>query len=191
MNTSKFYDNFIPYQLNSGINERIFHLYKRVCKSGLASTDKVLEIGCGIGILTYLLSIKIKKGEIEVVDISKKSIEFAKKHLKKANVQFTVSSILQYKTKLLHFDKILLFDTLEHIPEENHLELFTNIGKWLSNDGIIFINIPNPNYILYKSKKSIPKHFRKLTNLFLLMSWQPFYPRLLWSLNILKHTAFG
>ena len=79
MGPSEFYDNFITYQIKTGINDRIFGLYKRVCSLSISNNDRILEIGCGIGSLTYLLSQKVKKGKIEAIDISPKSIEFAKK----------------------------------------------------------------------------------------------------------------
>jgi trans-aconitate 2-methyltransferase len=163
MSSSEFYDNFVNYQLEAGINDRVYQLYKRLCKLGLSSNDKVLEIGCGIGALTHLLSLKVKKGQIEAVDFSEKSIEFAKANLTKPNLLFSSANILDYEPTYFNFDKILLFDVLEHIPEENHLELFTKINMWMNNnnESLILINIPNPNYILYDQKYN-PKALQEI-----------------------------
>lgn len=161
MSSSEFYDNFVNYQLESGINDRIYQLYKRLCKLGLSSNDKVLEIGCGIGSFTYLLSLKIKKGQIEAIDFSEKSIEFAKANLTKPNILFSSANILDYEPTYFNFDKILLFDVLEHIPEEKHLELFTKISTWMNSEAVILINIPNPNYILYDRKYN-PKALQEI-----------------------------
>jgi len=161
MSSSEFYDNFVNYQLEAGINDRIYQLYKRLCKLGLSSNDKILEIGCGIGSFTYLLSLKIKKGQIEAVDFSEKSIEFAKANLTKPNILFSSANILDYEPTYFNFDKILLFDVLEHIPEEKHLELFTKISTWMNSEAVILINIPNPNYILYDRKYN-PKALQEI-----------------------------
>jgi trans-aconitate 2-methyltransferase len=163
MGSSEYYDNFISYQIKSGINDRIYGLYKRLCRMGISSHTSVLEIGCGIGSLTYLLSRKIKRGKIEAVDISPKSIEFAKKHLIRENIFFTASDILDFEPENLSFDKILLFDILEHIPEEFHLKVFGKIGKWMNHDTVLLINLPNPNYILYDRKHN-PETLQEIDN---------------------------
>lgn len=172
MGSSEFYDNFISYQIESGINDRIYGLYKRVCNSGLSPDASILEIGCGIGSLTYLLSKKVKKGKIEAMDISPKSIEFAKKHLERRNIIFASSDILDFEPENLKFDKILLFDVLEHIPEENHVLIFNKIGKWMDDDSMLLINLPNPDYILFDLKNNLealqeidnPVFLNKLSN---------------------------
>ncbi|HEY4967605.1 MAG TPA: class I SAM-dependent methyltransferase [Puia sp.] len=149
MSSAEFYDDFITYQIKSGINDRIYQLYKRLCKLGLSNDTHILEIGCGIGTLTYLLSRKIKRGRIEAVDISKKSIEFAKSILKSPNISFFAANILEFEPGFSAFDFLLLFDVIEHIPEEDHLRLFKKISGWMNPDATLFINLPNPNYILF------------------------------------------
>jgi trans-aconitate 2-methyltransferase len=149
MSSAEFYDDFIKYQVKSGINDRIYQLYKRLCKLGISSNTNILEIGCGIGTLTYLLSRKIKQGRIEAVDISKKSIEYAKSNLKLPNIFFFAADILEFEPGFSKFDFLLLFDVIEHIPEENHLALFKKISGWMNPDATLLINIPNPKYILF------------------------------------------
>ena len=83
MSSAEFYDDFIGYQIKSGINDRIYQLYKRLCKSGITTNSNILEIGCGIGIMTYLISRKVRQGRIEALDISSKSIAFARTKLKR------------------------------------------------------------------------------------------------------------
>jgi trans-aconitate 2-methyltransferase len=154
MSSSEFYDNFVSYQIDSGINDRIYSLYKRVSKIGISNHSNILEIGCGIGTMTYLLSRRIKKGSIVALDISPKSIEYAKAHLSRPNVEFLSSDILKFEPKISSFDKILLFDVIEHIPEANHVDLFEKIFKWMDNQSLLLINFPNPNYILFEQKNN-------------------------------------
>ena len=148
---SEFYDNFISYQIKTGINDRIYGLYKRVLKAGLPSDSDVLEIGCGIGSLTRLLVRKIKTGTITSMDISEKSIQYARSRINRPNIRFHVSDILEFETELT-FSRILLFDVIEHIPEENHMDLFNRIYGMMNEDALLFINIPNPYHILYDQK---------------------------------------
>lgn len=152
MDSATFYNNFIDYQVKSGINDRIYSLYQKLCHHGFSSTTSVLEIGCGIGTLTYLLQKKITQGKIEAVDISPKSVAFAQQHIKTANVSFTAADILQYKPQVKQFDRILLFDVLEHIPLSQHQQVFQRISEWMHSDSLLLINIPNPAAILHEQK---------------------------------------
>jgi len=154
MDSAAFYDKFIDYQIESGINDRIAGLYKRSCKTGLTTASHVLEIGCGIGTLTYLLLKKVRTGRIESVDISPKSIEFAQHHLKAANLSFHAADILGFEPQQKLFDRILLYDVLEHIPLEQHPQVFQRIRRWMNDESLLLINIPNPAYILYDQKNN-------------------------------------
>ena len=65
---SDFYDEFVQRQLKIGANERLISLYKRLLDLGLKEDSKVLELGCGVGILTKLLSKKTATGILEAFD---------------------------------------------------------------------------------------------------------------------------
>jgi len=154
MNAKEFYDNYVSYQVDSGINDRIFSLYKRLSKIGIPSNLNVLEIGCGIGRITYLLSRKIKEGSIEAMDLSPKSIEYAKKHLLQKNLSFYASDIFYFTPTNKPFDWILLFDVLEHIPAEKHKDLFIKLNSWMKEGSQIMINLPNADYTLFEEKNN-------------------------------------
>ena len=148
-----YYDPLLATYLESGINDRIYHLYKRLLSLGLKPDSNVLELGSGIGTLTFLLFKYIKDGKIEAVDISPKSIEFSKQKIKSPNVFFFADDIVTFKTSLKNIDFITLFDVIEHIPLDKYSELFQNLS-FLSNENTkICINIPNPAYIEYDIKK--------------------------------------
>ena len=151
-NVSGFYDDYVVEQQKVGINDRIYHLYKKMRLLGLHSRSNVLELGCGIGSLTYLLSRTIKGGQIEAVDISPKSIEYAKHRLNKPNINFYVHDIVRHVPHLSQFDFITLFDVIEHVPIDQHPALFRNLSGICGLNTTILINIPNPEYISYDMK---------------------------------------
>ena len=152
----EFYDAYVPQQQTSGINDRIFGLYKRLLKAGLNKDSHVLELGCGIGAMTWLLARTVKKGVVEAVDISQESINFARRRIAQPNVEFTAQDILNYVPKNRKFDFITLFDLIEHVPVDSHPALFKNIASWADEETIILINIPNPEYIAYDIKTQSP-----------------------------------
>src|SRR5947209_13156838 len=96
----EYYDDFIAVQLESGINDRIYHLYKMLLRLGLKTNSNVLELGCGIGTMTFLLSKYIRKGKIESVDLSHKSIEFAKQKIKNPNISFFTDDIVSHQSSM-------------------------------------------------------------------------------------------
>lgn len=148
-NISQFYDDFSERQTQIGVNERLISLFKRMKKLGLSSRSKVLELGCGVGAFTYLLSKKINSGLVEAIDLSEKSISIAQKNTSKNNVLFFAEDVVSYTPQHSDFDFITLLDVIEHIPLEEHNNLFQNISKIATEQTLIVINIPNPNYINY------------------------------------------
>jgi 2-polyprenyl-3-methyl-5-hydroxy-6-metoxy-1,4-benzoquinol methylase len=147
---AEFYDEYVQRQLKIGANERLISLYKRLKILGLNKYSKVLELGCGVGIFTKLLSKKISAGSIEAVDLSGKSIAIAQDILKnKNNIHFGVGDVVKYQPKNSDFHFITLMDVIEHIPLEQHNELFGNLADISTDKTRIIINIPNPQYIEY------------------------------------------
>lgn len=146
---AEYYDDFVPIQVDSGVNDRIFRLYKMLLSWGLKSNSNVLELGSGIGTLTFLLSKYIKQGKIEAVDLSSKSIEFAKQKIKCPNITFIADDIVCYQPSIQNIDFITLFDIIEHIPMDKHNNLFHNLSIISNEKTKIIINIPNPKYIEY------------------------------------------
>jgi trans-aconitate 2-methyltransferase len=153
-NIQNFYDQYVVYQQQSKVNERIYSLYRRLLNLNLNTHSRVLELGCGIGTVSYLLSKTVKKGLIESVDISPKSIDYAQKKQYESRVEFFCDDIVKYKPKHTNFDFIILFDVLEHIPIENHHKLFQNLSEISTEKTKILINIPNPDYINYDIKNN-------------------------------------
>ena len=152
----EFYDKFAEEQQNIGVNDRIWGLYARTKALGLNSGSSVLELGCGIGTMSFLISKTVKKGRVEAVDISPRSIAFAKQRIKGKNMNFFAADIVSYSPSIKHPDFITLFDIIEHIPVEKHSGLFRNISQFAGPNTKILINIPSPQNIEF-DKKNAPQ----------------------------------
>lgn len=144
-----YYDAFAATQASTGVNERIFSLYRRMKKLGLNNYSTVLELGCGIGALSSLLTRTVKQGTIEAVDISGQSVEVCRRQISNKQISFYTADIISYTPTLTSPDFITLFDVIEHIPLERHGELFRNLSGIASTNSLILINIPNPYYLEY------------------------------------------
>lgn len=145
---AEFYDAYAQKQKATGINLRMYSLYKRMLRLGLHTGDEVLELGSGIGSITRLLAQKVKKGKIESVDISSSSVQWAKSQIKETQVRIYCGDIADYHPVFTMVPKwVTLFDVIEHIPLKRHKALFKQIDSYLPAKGKVLINIPSPEHI--------------------------------------------
>lgn len=148
-----FYNQFKDHQTKLGINIRHRTIFKNLKKLGLKSNSKVLEIGCGIGTVSHLILKYITNGKFIGVDISRESVEMAKKLNTGFNqAQFIVSDMSDF-TSELSFDFVVLPDVLEHIPVDQHHRLFSVLKQVTHKNSIVLINIPEPNCLNWARKK--------------------------------------
>lgn len=97
---------------------------------------KILDIGCGSGVLASLVSTDLYIG----VDIDLTSVNLAKK--KYPNHRFS----LELPPENEKFDSIVSLATIEHIA--NPVEFLTNISKLLidNSESSVIITTPNPSF---------------------------------------------
>jgi ubiquinone/menaquinone biosynthesis C-methylase UbiE len=146
---TEFYDEYVVEQANTGINDRIYGVYERLIGLGLNPHSTVLELGCGIGMMTSLIKRTVNQGKIHAIDISAASIEYGKAKFGAANITFSTQDITKFETPLTTPDFITLIDVLEHIPLELHAALFNRISRVMGLNSHFVINLPNPDYIAH------------------------------------------
>ena len=100
----------------------------------------VLDIGCGEGYGAHLLAQYAK--EVVAIDKDRKTIRQAQRRYSLPNLSFNVQDVLQI-SEYTHetFDVVCCFHVIEHLKEPTHLLL--DIGKLLSESGILLISTPN------------------------------------------------
>ena len=146
---TEFYDEYVAEQANKGINDRIYGVYERLIGLGLNAQSSVLELGCGIGMMTSLMKRTVNQGKIHAIDISEASIEYGKAKFGAANITFSTQDITTFETQLNTPDFITLIDVLEHIPLDLHAALFRRISQVMGLNSHFVINLPNPDYIAH------------------------------------------
>ncbi|MCB0770199.1 MAG: methyltransferase domain-containing protein [Flavobacteriales bacterium] len=154
---SEYYDDHAErVQVAVGVNLRHRSIINRLERAGLKPADNVLEVGCGVGMVTGLILDRVKQGKVVGIDISDRCIRIARERFSSTGrAEFLVSDMegLDLGRK---FDFILLPDVLEHIPEEQHDRLFGTLEKHLAPNGVVCIHIPDP-YILDWYRKRRPE----------------------------------
>lgn len=116
----------------------------------LGKEKRLLEIGCSVGMFLYHVKDKVK--EAVGMDFDQRSAEFA---AKKCNCQVYTKPILETPLKEESFDVICVFQVLEHVKDP--LEFLLQIKKYLKNDGVLHLEVPNLKDILV-STYNLPYH---------------------------------
>lgn len=123
----------------------------------LKPTDKVLEVGCGIGSIVNYLT---QKGYRNVIgtDISTEAIEYGKKKYPDIKLQVQAAEILPYDSEF--FDVILSFDLFEHIKEvDKHI---SEVFRVLRPGGHYLFQTPNKCFnIIFETLSSMSLKWRR------------------------------
>lgn len=143
----EFYNTFKEHQAKLGVNIRHRTIFKNLKKYGLKPESNVLEVGCGIGTVSSLILKYLSSGSFVGVDISEDSIQLAKQiNSGYKNAQFMVSDMSSFDSAI-KFDVVVLPDVLEHIPVEQHANLFKVLDSVTTANAMVLANFPEPNYL--------------------------------------------
>ncbi|GFE68438.1 bifunctional 2-polyprenyl-6-hydroxyphenol methylase/3-demethylubiquinol 3-O-methyltransferase UbiG [Chroococcus sp. FPU101] len=115
------------------------HLHRYLCCLNFASEKKVLDIACGEGYGSAILS-RFAKSVIGV-DISTECIAHAQQKYCQENLKFVLGSCDKIPVESQSIDLIISFETIEH--HSQHIEMISEIKRVLNNDGILIISSPN------------------------------------------------
>lgn len=153
----EFYDEFSGSNLLRDFEKlNIRHkAIKLLCTCYIPVDSQVLEIGCGVGIISRHLH--KMAATILSVDISTVNIKVAQAYASSPKSEFRVLDITEEDTLLRgesQFDAILLADVIEHIPRTKHRRLLHNIERLLRPEGVLIITWPSPQYQVYLKNNS-------------------------------------
>ena len=127
--------NFNPIRI-SYLKENIIETFNLQKKDKILSGIKILDIGCGGGLLSEPMS---RLGaEVFGMDASEKNIEVAKIHAKKSglNIKYFCSSPERFETNL-KFDVILNMEIIEHVEDVGFF--LKSSSRLLRKNGIMFV----------------------------------------------------
>ncbi len=127
--------NFNPLRI-SYLKENIIETFNLQKKDKILSGVKILDIGCGGGLLCEPMS---RLGaEVFGMDASEKNIEVAKIHAKKSSldIEYFCSSPEKFQSDL-KFDVILNMEIIEHVEDVDFF--LKSCAKFLKKNGIMFV----------------------------------------------------
>ncbi|MEO7685212.1 MAG: class I SAM-dependent methyltransferase [Gemmatimonadaceae bacterium] len=156
-----FYDGFSDRrmaQYEEQPNLRIERALARILPL-VGSETRVLEIGCGIGLITERIAAKAAAGFVWGCDISGRSIARAEERVTAPNVAFRVCDVVREFDELRSWidgrlTLVVMADVLEHLPQSSHATLFRNLREMLDDEASIALTFPSPNYQQFLREKN-------------------------------------
>ncbi len=150
--TRKFYDQFSTY-LKRDINK--FNLRQQAAletaMKHLRRSDLVLEVGCGIGLMAH--TIARRAGFVLATDLSSENIQTARRILRNCRAdtaQFDViSDPLEPIASRGPYDFIVMFDAIEHIPQDKASDVIARLSSMLAPGGRLCLTFPAPEFIRF------------------------------------------
>lgn len=108
---------------------------------GKIKDKKIVDIGCGFG---WFEKVAIKKGARKVIGIepSKKYIEEAKFQVDDSKVEFLIGKAGKLPLKDNCFDKAIMLEVLEHIPNGSEAQSIKEINRVLKKNGELILSTP-------------------------------------------------
>jgi len=122
-------------------DQKRLHFIVRTIHNKVDKTGKVLDVGCGNGVISLRLG---ELGyDVTGIDISDKTIEWAKERNPFPNVKFCVKSAEELVASGELFDFIICSEVLEHLQAPEILVQV--LYRSLKHDGRLIVTVPNGN----------------------------------------------
>ncbi len=118
-------------------------------KDLLPKDGYILEVGCGEGYGTSLLSQNVRK--IVGLEVDKKTVSCALSKYETRNTSFQLYNGMEITYEDAVFDGVVSFQVVEHI--KNDINFITEIFRVLKKKGIFIISTPNKTYRLRPNQK--------------------------------------
>tara|TARA_B100000700_G_scaffold116691_1_gene131271 strand:+ start:390 stop:1121 length:732 start_codon:yes stop_codon:yes gene_type:complete len=138
--------SFNPIRIKYIIDVSTKHFMLNKKKEKLLSNLKILDIGCGGGLISEPMS--RLGGSVTGIDASIRNIEIAKIHAKKNNLKINYINTSPEQKKISDkFDIVLNLEVVEHVQ---NLDIFLKASSdLLKKDGIMFIATINRTFESY------------------------------------------
>ncbi len=151
-----FYDRFLGSRMfgyRLAPNPRIERAIERALPF-VRPTSRVLDIGCGIGLVAERLAIRARHGRVWACDLSERNVAFAQQTVSRSKVEFFVCDVLDNFARVRAcvnepIDVVVLVDVIEHLPFARAAELFSNLRAISAPSAILILTYPSPAYQQY------------------------------------------
>jgi ubiquinone/menaquinone biosynthesis C-methylase UbiE len=138
--------------------DAIEHLHRYAIAKGYVKNKVVLDIACGDGYGSNLMSEHALF--VHGVDIDDKTVQEARLKYKRPNIEFTTGSTSAIPIKDSSIDVVVSFETIEH--HDKHDEMMAEIKRVLKPGGLIIISTPDKLYYSDERNFNNKYHLKEL-----------------------------
>lgn len=117
------------------------HLNRYLFACQLVSGKRVLDIACGSGYGSYLLS-RVASHVIGM-DVSNEAISMANERYRSKNLEFLLGDVTNLACAGGEFDVVVSFETLEHVSSMQQELFLKEISRVLRSNGMFVCSTPN------------------------------------------------
>lgn len=145
-----YYDAHIHGKLRGFVdgNARVECAWSTIEEYAGEAPARILEIGCGIGDLSWRCSRRWPESQVVGLDVSPRSVRVARKLFGSARLTFCEGPLVRDRVNG-PFDLIVLVDVYEHVAAADRPVLHDAIQDILDPDGRIILTCPTPRHLAW------------------------------------------
>jgi SAM-dependent methyltransferase len=155
-----YYDDVALRKLSSFLkpNLRVESAWATLIGS-IGKPRRILEVGCGVGDITFRLSRHFPNADVTGLDISPRSIEIANKVFGGSKLNFVAGEINAVAEK--EFDVVVMMDVFEHIDKNDREGFMCSIRDCIATGAFVFGSCPTPEFLAWLKVNS-PQHIQPI-----------------------------
>lgn len=132
--------------IDLNLNDSWHQFFLKEAEDFISKDDKVFEVGCGRGDFAFWFADNFgnRYSHFEASDFSPTAIKMAQDYQKAHNIDnlvFNVHDIEKLEFPDNHFDKIICFETIEHVPHPK--KAIKELYRVLKPSGKLLLTTPN------------------------------------------------
>lgn len=111
---------------------------------GLKNGDKILDLGCGNGYFSFILSRLPLRLEITGIDSDLNAIKEARNLIEKKKAKFVIGEVEKMPFPKKYFDKVIMSEIIEHVKDD--MKVLKEARRVLKPGGVLILTTPNKDY---------------------------------------------
>jgi len=149
----RFYDEFmqrrmLQYRLSPNLRlERAARFVLSHARPGM----RVLDVGCGIGVVSEAVARRVAPGRVVACDLGEANVWYARRSVPLGNVEFHLADAIRDFPAIERrldapVDLITMIDVIEHLPGDGKAALLANLGRVAAPSATLCLTFPTPEY---------------------------------------------
>ncbi|MEP7146053.1 MAG: class I SAM-dependent methyltransferase [bacterium] len=148
---SELFTSAEQMQKATNYNQWTYELFEKYIKGD------VLEVGCGVGSFTKLITEQSNFDSLYCIDISKPAIDLMKNKNSGPKIRIECIDLMDIEGK---FDLIICMNVMEHVEDDK--SFFKKSLSLLKPGGVLFLLVPSHKF-LYSNFDVAAGHFKRYT----------------------------